>query len=469
MNFSIQNYLVVSNPAVFNRLKSFLNEEDRTHLHEALRAHQGYGEWIVRKRGGELGWEPVDEKTYQKAISYLEEQRSHLTRRSALLNTIKQIDPKLTITFIPKVLYEMLFIQMGLEDDLYKIKGHPVYQTHREKIFEYLELSQQANRKDEDQDKFSELEKELNATVKPALSSLFSTYQHGSWFDPLMRRRKEQRYCLTEFPPLMYLAHRANTIFCDLLEDCESVLSYTTLAHLFEKTLHFYRELSNPKSLAFRSSFFARSTENSHTCLKQFCATEDSEEPFTKALAVTEQAAALLRRVFHLEAGYSKPNSVILYRGADIAEDSPLQTDPDTNQELCYSLSYGTSCFAGALRDPGACAWYYMRRRPISYALVLNPQDPSVRDVFEIPHEHPFFQLPGNGETFHARSRAWSSPKTPMKGWARLPFSWKGEESCKVDSWPLFNTHFPADFVSPLKKEPFLETFNLIRAQGISL
>ena len=95
----------------------------------------------------------------------------------------------------------------------------------------------------------------------------------------------------------------------------------------------------------------------------------------------------------------NKDGTTLLYRGAELKNESPVY------QDAPYVLSYGTSVFAGLFHDPEACAWFYMRKRD---AFALAVPDDLVGSVFYVPKAHTLAQFYADGETFHPRSMAWS-------------------------------------------------------------
>jgi len=79
-----------------------------------------------------------------------------------------------------------------------------------------------------------------------------------------------------------------------------------------------------------------------------------------------------------------------------------------------YSISYGTSLFAGYYQDPGACTYNYLIRDTagqetmVGYGLLIDQQaylQDGNRGLFYIPSLAPLTSLFGQGEYFHARSR----------------------------------------------------------------
>lgn len=116
-----------------------------------------------------------------------------------------------------------------------------------------------------------------------------------------------------------------------------------------------------------------------------------------------ETDAQIIRDAIAFECSKIAVHSLFLYRGSDFQKDSASSLP---EQDKPYSLSYGSSLFAGCLYDGGATAFHYMRNEKNAYAvpLAFHQLDDS---PFFVPTTHPVAQLSGDGEIFHARTKAW--------------------------------------------------------------
>lgn len=90
----------------------------------------------------------------------------------------------------------------------------------------------------------------------------------------------------------------------------------------------------------------------------------------------------------------------IIYRGSNYDDDNVYCL---YNESKCYSLSYGTSLFAGCMFDGGATAYHYMRKQKNAYALIISKDNP----LFHLPPPG-LDQLYGKGEIFHVRTKHWA-------------------------------------------------------------
>lgn len=77
-----------------------------------------------------------------------------------------------------------------------------------------------------------------------------------------------------------------------------------------------------------------------------------------------------------------------------------------TVDDKIYSLSYGSSLFAGSWYDPTACAYYYIRKEINDGFILFIPAGKVKESPFFIPSTNAICQIFGTGESFHGRSKA---------------------------------------------------------------
>lgn len=104
-------------------------------------------------------------------------------------------------------------------------------------------------------------------------------------------------------------------------------------------------------------------------------------------------------------------------------EEIPFWKKYKEKNNLSYSISFGTSLFAGMLNDPGACAYVFLSGcdmgnasmdaqlsvKPVGYALFLNKKDyveHQNNNLFYLPSLGTLPSLFAAGEWFHARAKA---------------------------------------------------------------
>ena len=85
-----------------------------------------------------------------------------------------------------------------------------------------------------------------------------------------------------------------------------------------------------------------------------------------------------------------------------------MDNDSCENALGCFSLSFGTSLFAGFIYESkftnGAMAYNYMFQRNNDAYVIILPIEKLKNSPFFVPDSNIVAQLAGYGETFHARS-----------------------------------------------------------------
>ena len=117
-----------------------------------------------------------------------------------------------------------------------------------------------------------------------------------------------------------------------------------------------------------------------------------------KSMSIHGHRCHIIRKAIQLECSRVACHSVLIYRGSNFHKDSIVSDNGSV-----YSLSYGTGLFAGCLFDGGATVLYYTRNQDV-YALAVPFEESG---VFYVPRDHCIAQMCGQGETFHARTKAW--------------------------------------------------------------
>ena len=116
-----------------------------------------------------------------------------------------------------------------------------------------------------------------------------------------------------------------------------------------------------------------------------------------------EKDAQIIRDAIAIDCSKVAQRAFILYRGADFQNDS---ANCWSSNDKPYSLSFGSSLFAGSIYDGGATAFHYMRNGQNAYAIPI-PFDQLNSSPFFIPPTNTVAQLFGDGEIFHGRTKVW--------------------------------------------------------------
>lgn len=170
-----------------------------------------------------------------------------------------------------------------------------------------------------------------------------------------------------------------------------------------EMSLEIIIEMTN-KELNFFENYYYNCLKNGglQSCSDPGTTTNfgyESERGYIKSMCIyTQIHKNIIINAVKLEMSL-KDNYRILYRGSDYKIDNVYDLK---NTNKIYSLSYGTSLFAGCMFDGGATAYHYMRKRKNAYALII----PENCEIFHLP-EAGLSQIYGKGEIFHVRTKAW--------------------------------------------------------------
>lgn len=374
-------------PGVVSCIQSFLTLEDmtrtktvnrtwgqdRSHLslrslsvytHPESRITEGYGEYIVyhRKSSGEIV--PPSEKIFQTVYSvYLRFNWPNVNHRyTAMLHRIKQIDPSLEITFIPRTLYELTFIKKGIQEDLKgrdfcpNESGSPASDPQRKDCWHIAHFANEENN---------------NADVVKTLAFGMNQNLVKKLARPLSKG---------------------------------TALKFKTIMDTASKQLQFFRKLydtfdleTRRKNGGFGSSHYTDYYTPGPTILK-----------FTKMNACmrisNEQESQIVLNSVATECHLLAKNAFLLYRGSLYSSDLPFSPQ---NHQQSYSYSFGAGLFAGALFRFGATPYVYMRESEDGYIVAVPAKD-LPESPFVIPQKHTLCQLAAdNGVVFHPRTKVW--------------------------------------------------------------
>jgi hypothetical protein len=161
----------------------------------------------------------------------------------------------------------------------------------------------------------------------------------------------------------------------------------------------------------------------------------------------SEKIAKLIRAAALLECQDSVINKIIMYRGGDIVNDSPMKNGKP------YCISFGSSSFAGCVSDAGACAYRYSRQRS-GYALVIDPTKESSH-VFRIPPYTALESLFGRGEAWHYRFKV-SHEESEISGVDGAIGLSGHEDPRRMDM-----------FKSPLSRQQLMEIFEDLKRHNL--
>ena len=328
----------------------------------------GYGEYILYLDGLK---EPLSEDLYNKAFEIIHSKppREETKSRSTYIeHELIKIDPNLRIVFVPRTLYDLFYIKASIEEEMTARSVCPLEQAE---YFEEAKRDQtrhllkgicvhlchfsEDSEDHEDKDLVSHISYRINALAIETLNP--KGYLTGC------------EIALHTNSHIGFLQDHAAT-FPEILKDTTK----------FEST---------PISCSVAINFAGRNAK--------------MKRGLCYPMEMTGDTAAIVQNAVALECSRSARKADIIYRGENPPLDGSLLYKADPAN---HSLSYGTSLFAGCVRDPGACAlrFHTIEKYPI-HALLFQDSNPN--HPFYIPkgdNANPIRQMLSSGEFFHPRA-----------------------------------------------------------------
>jgi hypothetical protein len=376
----------VSSQSHINRVSNLEISQDKITM--------GQGEYIVFHKlptGEKL---PLSRETFEQVYQVLLQHSPAVLSENAIKECanryelikakLKEIDPTLEAVFIPRTLYELIFIRKCIQEDL-KHKGicpdlepwsHKIsLKTFKDDQIKYLEFL-----KDQQEQR---LERKC---------------WHLCYFTDTGNN---------EHAGVKDVAYRLNNAILKAFDPSNECFTHKEFSALAEKEIQFLKDhykngletiekLRKGEKVKEVISF----SNPGPTTNFGFDTTRGTVKPMGIR---NEIDAQIIKDAIALDCSKLAQHSFFLYRGADFEKDS---TSCWSDKEKPYSLSYGSSLFAGCLYDGGASAFHYMRNGQNAYAVPVA-FDQLNDSPFFVPTTHTVAQLFGVGEIFHARTKAW--------------------------------------------------------------
>ncbi len=357
----------------------------------------GYGEYLVyRPNAGKA--EPISQKEYEQIFDLLEQGRSldNSNKNEWLKQQIRtRLGQDIELTFIPRTLYEMLFVRACIQEDVQKGYCNNALET---RIWSHLINSE---------------EKQLKRKLQEFSwqHSLYEDADYKSNFAPkngLDYRRGHLIEC----------ASRLNQVALQLLKPVQAEgVTYAQIQTSAKELLQFFQEVNDPKTALHQKILKLGSDQ--YVGIARECAEEEyrhwgKASSYPQGIA-TQRHLQIVDKALQIECSLEAAHSTVLYRGSKFQLDSLARNDSPN------SLSYGTSLFAGALYDGGAEAFHYMRSRLADAHAILVPRGEQKSAPFHFFNVHPLIQVASKGEIFHSRSKVWKiDDKAKVVGWIGL-------------------------------------------------
>ncbi|MBI5274582.1 MAG: hypothetical protein HY860_05970 [Chlamydiales bacterium] len=381
----------------------------------------GYGDFIARMPAGEdidpSTWEKVSAlfATFHPATWALAHKKASPEERiRQIKEEIHRIDDKLEVTFIPRTLYEVVFLCEAIKEDLREEEKFSYKDPERPTEDELWAMHESLREKNSWLKRYSSNQESILAySLNRVFNEIFR--EHGVAIDLTM----EQIESILE----------ERIAFLKGVYSDESSLSTDRIQQIRRLSLGMYPECLTPRFVRDDDDYQRRQ------CIMP--------------LAISNSAIAdILRNSIRLECSRELGGKIILYRGASLDQDF---LERDTTEKI-RSLSFGTSLFAGCVKDPGATAFFYMRQKQNdAFAAVIDPGNPE-DSCFSCPVLHTIESLFSGGEYFHSRS------KVPLLDPDETVDGFFGSLRKQYST-------IQAELKSPYTKEEFLRLFRGLKEQ----
>jgi len=386
-----------SNATPSKPAKSLINRVSSLDIPEG-KINRGQGEYIVFHKLPNDETKEVSKETYEQVYEILNAyapaaivERSSESimeecenRYEIIKAKIKDLDPTLELVFVPRTLYELIFIRKCIKEDLKHNKICPLLsKTSHTTTVDFFEGDQEK----------------------------FRTYEENR--KKLLTERKCWHLCYFDnvgdnnHPGVRDVAYRLNRIATKTLSPKTDGFTYKELSKHTENEIeflknHYKKGLDEIKKL--QKGIKVHSIDDCSTPGPTTNFGYESIKGSIKPMGIRDDKdAQIIRNAITLECSKIAQRAFILYRGADFQKDS---ANCWNERDKPYSLSFGSSLFAGCLFDGGATAFYYMRNGKNAYAIPV-PFHQLNSSPFFIPPTNTTAQLFGDGEIFHSRTKAW--------------------------------------------------------------
>jgi hypothetical protein len=340
----------------------------------------GQGEYVVFHKMPNGEKKELSRETFEKAYTILNSHSPLAIMNSGVENAaekcanryqlikaqIKDLDPTLEAIFVPRTLYELIFIRKCIQEDM-----------KNEKNCIYLDSNNHALNLDffkGNQQKFGEFSRDKeNQQAKRKCWHLCHFSNEGD----------------NEHPKLKDVVFRMNKVIIKALNLPAEGFTHQEYQSFVDKEIQFlnnhYKQGVGAERVKGPTTNFGVDKNTTSMCIRN------------------KADAKIIQDAVTLECSKAAQHALFLFRGANFNKDSVISW---TDRQISYSLSYGSSLFAGCLFDGGATAFYYMRKEKNAYALPVSFEQVT-SSPFYVPRTNTAVQLFGDGETFHARTKAW--------------------------------------------------------------
>lgn len=334
------------------------------------RVREGYGEWVVFDRSG-----PLDKSRFERIWPFLAERPV----RGDLSERVKSVDPDIETCFVPRTLYELVFVVECIAED--RGRGRCCF---------LLDAATQDNLNSvrlygkESPFLTEDFRQKVEAHKRESGCWHLAYFQDGG--DPRLPEICEVAWRLNNLIAGQFPLHPAGMTFNEIKAMAEVKIEYLKQYYLSQQDpATQVKELLLIHTPGPATSFGVDQCNVGGRNLKPMAINDD-------------RVAEIFRRAIAHESSVSK--AVLLYRGAVFEKDvSKYQNFSDR-----IALFYGTGLLAGFLFDMKACAYARAWEKTNAYILTV-PEHELANAPFHIPLVPAVCQFYGHGDRSQARSR----------------------------------------------------------------
>jgi hypothetical protein len=295
-----------------------------------------------------------DENIYDIA-----DNRFHIIR-----DQVKTINQNLEIGFIPRVLYELIFIRKCIKEDI-----------------------REGNRCDY---AYKGAQKAINKNPEAAEEIKSITATRKCWhLKSYPDEYDNQDECIINY------SYRLNNAIVKTLKPKPEGFTFLELQQKVVNEINYLENFYNTCTEDYKQFFIDGKGESLTLNL--------SPEANAFMGIKSQSDAQILLNALAIECSEVARTSFLLYRGAT-GNDSIISAK---NENESYRLSYGTGLYAGCVYDSDATAFYYMLKEDAKAFVIPVPFEMLNTSVFYIPPTNTMTQLLGTGEHFHAVTKKW--------------------------------------------------------------
>lgn len=393
------------------------------------RVKNGHGEFVIFSKSGKI----VDAEEYAKAYkivnqfslptvltthaSYDTATEIFNTRADSIEKALHALDSDLSVIFIPRTLYELVFIHACIEEDITAGGICSFLDPKDQKIIQgpeatWLKITE------EERQKF---------VAKFQLEQRERKCWHLCYFDDAGDPMH---------PKVIEVAYRLNQLIVNKIANPQE-FTFSNVTAFLNTEIGFLEDY-------YRKCTIIQGTDKEiASCTTPGPTTHfgyESTRCSIKPMGIrNKNDADMLRKAVAMECSDLALKNIFLFRGGNFKQDKPyLRGD----KQKPYSLSFGTSLFAGVVYDGGATAFPYMRNDDNDAFALVVPIKELKNSPFYVPLSSTICQLFGDGEIFHCRSNIWEGVNQKPSGLQQ------GEER-----WEHLKTNIPREqFVNEFKR-----------------